>query len=261
MCPPFGEEKKSSYRIFAEQAEHIAELGVHVIRFDYFGTGDSPGVFHDADLDIWRDDLQIVSKFARRQTGASRLCLLGLRLGATLALGCPCDRLVLWQPMVDTGAYIKANARKQTIRHKLISEGGGEEAGFHGRTGTGYGSPERIKETFLARPSEARDRGVSPCNNPQGVSHRNSAGAEIDGYQLSEAMLNSMNKAVPAIDHPDCLLIQISYTEDPLPEYASHTRGKDGMTFQTLRMEPFWNRIGRVDPSPLIKLTSGWILA
>ena len=36
---------------------------------------------------------------------------------------CRCDRLVLWQPMMDVKTYLKANAKKQHIRHKLIDGG------------------------------------------------------------------------------------------------------------------------------------------
>lgn len=211
MCPPFAEEKKTSYRILYEQADALAAGGVPVLRFDYYGTGDSPGQFEEGDLGVWADDIRAASEFALSETGAERLCLLGLRLGGTLALMCESDHLVLWQPMMDPGTYLKANVRRQSIRHKLID--------------------------------------TESENVPR---------QEMDGYSISEGLVRSMNNARPEIDHGDCLLVQISHTEKVLAEY-SPWRDKPGLELAALRIEPFWNRMGRVDVRPLIELTSAWI--
>ncbi len=211
MCPPFAEEKKTSYRTLYEQAEAIAGTGVPVLRFDYFGTGDSPGRFEEGDIDVWSDDIRAASEFALSETGVEKLCLLGLRLGGTLALRRRSDHLILWQPMMDPGTYLKANARRQSVRHKLIDSDSAS-------------APE----------------------------------AEMDGYPISERLSRSMNEAGPEINHDDCLLVQISYTEKVSAEY-SPWHDKDGVEFASVRMEPFWNRMGRVDVSPLIELTRDWI--
>ena len=209
VCPPFAEEKKASYRVLREQADALAADGIPVLRFDYYGTGDSPGQFEEGNLDVWSDDIRAASEFALSETGAERLCLLGLRLGGPLALACESDHLVLWQPMMDPGTYLKANARRQSVRHKLID--------------------------------------ADSENVPQ---------REIDGYPISEGLIRSMDKARPEINHEDCLLVQISHTEKVAAEYASW---HDKVELTAIRMEPFWNRIGRVDVRPLIKLTSSWI--
>lgn len=213
MCPPFAEEKKTSYRTLYKQAGALAGAGVPVLRFDYSGTGDSPGVFEDGDLGVWADDIRAASEFVLNETGAEELCLLGLRLGGTLALTCRSNYLVLWQPMMDPGTYLTANVRRQSVRHKLISGGSGD-----------------------------------------------APGAEMDGYPISDRLSRSMNEATPEVNHDDCFLVQISYTEKILAEY-SPWRDKPGVEFAALRMEPFWNRMGRVDVRPLIELTSDWVLA
>ena len=64
ICPPFAEEKKTSYRVLCEQATALAVSGVPVLRFDYSGTGDSPGKFEEGDLDVWSDDIRAASEFA-----------------------------------------------------------------------------------------------------------------------------------------------------------------------------------------------------
>ncbi len=209
MCPPFAEEKKASYRVLREQADALAAGGVPVLRFDYYGTGDSPGNFEEGGLDVWADDIRAASEFALSETGAKKLCLLGLRLGGTLAMMCESDHLVLWQPMMDPGTYLKANARRQALRHKLIDSGGG--------------------------------------NAPQ---------QEIDGYPISEQLTQSMNEIRPEIKHNSCLLVQISHTEKISAEYSQR---HDNVEFNALRMEPFWNRMGRVDVLPLIEITTNWI--
>ncbi len=211
VCPPFAEEKKTSYRVLCEQADALAAGGIAVLRFDYYGTGDSPGQFEEGDLGVWTDDIRAASEFALFETGADRLCLLGLRLGGTLALMHRSDHLVLWQPMMDPGTYLKANARRQSIRHKLID--------------------------------------ADSENVPR---------QEIDGYPISEGLIRSMNEARPEINHEDCLLVQISHTEKVSAEYSPW---HDKVGFASIRMEPFWNRMGRVDIRSLIGLTSGWIFS
>jgi uncharacterized protein len=57
VCNPFGQEAVRSHRLFRVMAERLARSGRSVMRFDYFGTGDSAGDEDDADLDAWQHDI------------------------------------------------------------------------------------------------------------------------------------------------------------------------------------------------------------
>src|SRR5256714_548973 len=87
ICKPFGYEAVCAHRAMRAFAEAAAELGVPALRFDYRGTGDSADIDPAADqIDVWLQDVTAGVSELRRQTGVERVCLLGVRLGALLAI-------------------------------------------------------------------------------------------------------------------------------------------------------------------------------
>src|SRR5690606_4717969 len=57
LCAPWGPEYLRAHRSLAQLGKWLNEAGVHVLRFDWYGTGDSAGDMSDARLDGWLDDL------------------------------------------------------------------------------------------------------------------------------------------------------------------------------------------------------------
>ena len=113
ICPPFGQEALRSHRFFRVLADRLARIGFSVLRFDYHGTGDSPGDDEDGDLEGWRSDVLVAHEELRRLSAAAsrRIAWLGARLGGTLAIQAAqssrlsLERLVLWEPVVDGRRY------------------------------------------------------------------------------------------------------------------------------------------------------------
>ena len=87
ICKPFGFDALCAHRSMRAFAEAAVELGLPALRFDYRGTGDSDDMDPSADqIDVWQQDVAAAVSELRRQTGVQRVCLLGLRLGALLAI-------------------------------------------------------------------------------------------------------------------------------------------------------------------------------
>ena len=63
----------------------LAASGWDTLRFDYYGTGDSAGDLIEANLGGWEKDIEWAIEEARATSGANRVALIGLRLGANLA--------------------------------------------------------------------------------------------------------------------------------------------------------------------------------
>lgn len=87
LCGAFGHENMNAHRGWRLLAERLSERGLHVLRFDYPGTGDSIGDATDPDrVGAWQRSIAAAVDHLRAATGTERVILVGLRLGATLAL-------------------------------------------------------------------------------------------------------------------------------------------------------------------------------
>jgi pimeloyl-ACP methyl ester carboxylesterase len=112
LCHPWGAEYIHAYRAMRQLAKMLTSDGIHTLRFDYFGTGDSAGDTTAGDLSGWETDIQSAIEELKDTTGSRRVSLVGLRLGATLAanvamrVGAEVDALVLWDPVVSGPEYL-----------------------------------------------------------------------------------------------------------------------------------------------------------
>jgi exosortase A-associated hydrolase 2 len=108
---PMGQEYIRSHRAFFRLAVLLSSAGFHVLRFDFYGCGDSEGDFEEARLSHWIEDMGMAIEELRGGSDADRMFVVGLRLGATLALMAGMERddiggIALWEPIVNGKAYI-----------------------------------------------------------------------------------------------------------------------------------------------------------
>ena len=132
ICAPLFDEKLWSHRVLVNLARHLAAAGVSVLRFDYFGDGESDGRFEDASVGTRLRDIHDALEFCRRETKAREIFLLGLGLGATLALratfekdqDAPVAGVVAWAPVIDGDRYLndilRAHLSAQMIIHRKV---------------------------------------------------------------------------------------------------------------------------------------------
>lgn len=140
LCYPVGQEYIRAHRAFLCLARLLAEQGVAVLRFDYHGCGDSTGECSRGTPRQWVEDIsQAVEELQRDH--ACRMTLVGLRLGATLALLCAAERqdieqIVLWEPVVRGEDYLREIiARHETwLAGSFARSGPRPEPGIVGET-------------------------------------------------------------------------------------------------------------------------------
>ena len=114
MCNPFGQESLRSHRLYRVLGARLADAGFDVMRFDYHGTGDAGGDDAEFDLDGAVRDTRHAAHVLLQRSGARRVSLLGLRLGANIAQLASMDaalvveNLVLLEPLPDGDAYLRA---------------------------------------------------------------------------------------------------------------------------------------------------------
>lgn len=111
LCYPMGQEYIRSHRACRQLVIRLAGFGFCVLRFDFYGCGDSGGESEQAGIGQWLTDVSTAISEMRRRCGLTKICLVGLRLGAALSMMAGAEQgdvesLVLWDPVVSGRAYI-----------------------------------------------------------------------------------------------------------------------------------------------------------
>src|SRR5690242_1202032 len=105
ICQPIGHEYIYCHRALRQLAVRLSDSGFPVLRFDYFGCGDSSGSTEEGGIRQWLRDISSAISEARHRAGVAQVCLVGFRLGGALSMITAAERgdidsLVLWDPVV-----------------------------------------------------------------------------------------------------------------------------------------------------------------
>lgn len=114
LCYPAPQEYMRCHWAFRKLSALLAREGFHVLRFDYYGSGDSAGESDAGSLAQWRRDVAGALEELRDLSGLRRASVVGFRLGATLAAQAALKvrDLVLWEPAVSGREHL-AELREQ----------------------------------------------------------------------------------------------------------------------------------------------------
>jgi pimeloyl-ACP methyl ester carboxylesterase len=113
ICRPFGFEAVCSHRALRRFAERAAGDGMPTLLFDYAGCGDSAEIELEADqIAVWTGDVAAAVEELRRQTSVERVCVLGFRLGALLAMnaaarGAAIEAMIHVAPVLSGRRYLR----------------------------------------------------------------------------------------------------------------------------------------------------------
>ena len=145
ICKPFGYEALCSHRGLRAFEEAAAALGLPTLHFDYVGTGDSAEIDPEADqLAVWTQDVIAAVHELRRRTAVQQVCLLGVRLGALMAVLAASEcaavtSLILIAPIISGRRYLRAlkttrlaslSMSGAAVNEAELSDGSMEVSGF-----------------------------------------------------------------------------------------------------------------------------------
>ena len=114
ICPSIGQEYNRTHWTLRLLANQIARKGIHVLRMDYHGIGDSAQNIDQIDrLGIWQSDIDQSIDHLKKESGAETVLLIGQRFGGSLAAQTAMRRpdvngVVLWEPILDGKEYLDA---------------------------------------------------------------------------------------------------------------------------------------------------------
>ena len=118
ICPASFQEYLRSHRLLKQLAVSLSSRGIHVLRFDYSGCGDSAGSWENTSIDDWLNDINVAATELLDLAMIDSLSFLGIRLGASL-LSCAdlgstsSSRFILWDPILDGEQYLKSLVQLQ----------------------------------------------------------------------------------------------------------------------------------------------------
>jgi alpha-beta hydrolase superfamily lysophospholipase len=125
MCPPLGQDLIRCHRLYRQLAQSLAEEGMAVLRFDYYGTGDSAGDSAEVDWERCVSDATTAAAELRRRAGVDRIVAFGARLGGSVALTAAerarFSEVIAWDPVLDGDRYV---AELDTMQAALREDAG-----------------------------------------------------------------------------------------------------------------------------------------
>jgi len=219
IVPPLFEERKSAFATLRKLAIELAAQGHPVMRFDYRGSGESGSSSAMRRWEHLAQDVATVRKTLASLAGKRDSALVGLRLGATLALqetgrvGGEC--VVALAPIVAGATQVRLWKMRSKIRSELTADGTTKQA-------------------------EQKDT------------------VDFDGYDVHHGFLDdvaavNLTKDLGVLSCPG-LILQLSHRTDAALETTQllTTLGSRAK-LACLRMEPFWDKLDDVDTGPMIE--------
>lgn len=185
VCYPIAGEYMRAHRACRQLANLLTRRGAHVMRFDYFGTGDSPGRSEDGNLETWENDIRSATDELIALSRMEKVRVVGLRLGASLALRVGSDdprveRVVMWDPIVDGRRY----AEELEEKHLAEQRGRGGSDRVDGTIGVnGFGLSRQVRDQL-----RTMDLTRHPLNGAPGV--RMVVSSERPEWAAMEALLS-----------------------------------------------------------------------
>jgi uncharacterized protein len=111
ICSPMGHEYTKTHNALRSLAVKLSKQGYAVLRFDYYGIGDSSGKSDTGTIERWLNDIDTAVKELRDMSGEQKVNIIGLRSGALLAghyaESKKIDQLLLWEPVTDGEKFIE----------------------------------------------------------------------------------------------------------------------------------------------------------
>jgi exosortase A-associated hydrolase 2 len=236
LCYPLFEERKSAGRLMVNMARTLCADGFAVLTFDYRGCGDSAGEFSDFSIPHWLADIATAIDFLRQRSPATPLGLLGLRLGASLALQTAANRsdidfVVLWEPILNGREHLEQELRKKLVKEMMT-----------------FGKGRDSRSALLKALGDGDE-------------------IDFDGYPITPELyqdLRSLDLNTAASHFKKrSLMVQVTSQSTPSKPMVQlqETLQQAGASneLRLVNEPPFWNLVGVMDGSSIIRETQIWV--
>jgi len=152
LCYPFGQEYIRVHRSYQQLARRLSDAGFHVMRFDFFGAGDSFGESDEVTLAQWIKDLGLAAEELEDTAEVDTVSLVGLRLGASVAALAASNKkrfhnMILWEPVISGAEYIaELHAMQRKWLKDQLDKPGRDKWAVNGMESIGFPVPSALQE-------------------------------------------------------------------------------------------------------------------
>lgn len=116
LCPPIGHEYFRTHWSLRRLASALSRAGYPVLRFDYFGFGDSAGTSEEVtSIQTWIENIQQAKQNLIDESGTQAVVVIGLRIGGLLAAEAirqeaesNSSPLIIWDPIATGNEYLNS---------------------------------------------------------------------------------------------------------------------------------------------------------
>lgn len=116
LCTSLGHEYIRSYYLMRQIAEKLSSNGHHVLRFDWYGCGDSSGNINDSSTEIWYNNIQLAIDELLKLSRGKKVSLVGLRIAAPMLIefvksiksNKHIDSIVFFDPVFSGDEWLKS---------------------------------------------------------------------------------------------------------------------------------------------------------
>jgi len=117
IAAPLMNEYMRSHYALRLIALNLADAGFDVLRFDFFGTGNSKGDIHSVSVNDWSDNLNTAANELEKRSEASKMSVVAVRFAANFAAALTRRReiqsLLMWDPILDGSDWRNSLRRGQ----------------------------------------------------------------------------------------------------------------------------------------------------
>jgi pimeloyl-ACP methyl ester carboxylesterase len=179
MCHGFTGHKAETHRLFVKAARDFSRHGLAVLRFDFRGSGDSAGEFHEMTVSREIEDAgaAIDHLISRPEVIADRVGILGLSLGGCVA-ACQAGR----DPRVRALVLWAATAHPDRIADRTAPDFAGKDVLDMNGWGLGRGF---VEDVMLVRPLEQVARYTGPSLVVHGSNDETVPASDASDYRVA----------------------------------------------------------------------------
>ncbi len=111
ICNPIGFEYGRAHSFIRQLAIKLSEQGYHVLRFDYYATGDSSGDSEEISVQQCQEDIALACDEIKTTSATRKVTVIGFRFGAMLAAlvaqNYKFNHLIMWDAVFDGDVYLQ----------------------------------------------------------------------------------------------------------------------------------------------------------